>query len=246
MLKALLIALLAAPAALAAEPAMLPLSPQGTAGPACTADGRWCVLLGEAEGDGPPLPVLRQGRPRGSAPARADDGFSVWPSLLPLGDGGFLAGVEASSSTGYSGGGGSATQLMLFLLSPQGVPGARPLLSLPVAGSLMIRACFSEQDMRRRRGACHDEYRFSARLTLAPGGGGDARPTLLYSTKASAFPRGVSRAGDSTDMAPLKQADLVFRRDARCSVTRRLVFDAAAGEYRPDRPLPDCSDYTVP
>jgi len=25
-----------------------------------------------------------------------------------------------------------------------------------------------------------------------------------------------------------------------------MVFSAAAGEYRPDRPLPDCSDYTVP
>lgn len=249
MLRILLIALLAAPGAMAAEaPAaerLLTLAPRGAdPGTQCTADATWCVQLGEPAGDSSPPPVLRPGSQARAARA-PDDTFAIWPALVTLRDGGFLAGVEVRSSTGYSGGGGSATELQLFHLSPRGEADAKPVLTVPIAGSLMIRACFSERDMRRRRGACHDEYGFSATLTLAPGGTA-ARPGLVYATKAWAYPRGASRMQDSNEMPPLRQADLVRRRDTTCSFTRRMVFSAAAGEYRPDRPLPDCSDYTVP
>ena len=71
-------------------------------------------------------------------------------------------------------------------------------------------------------------------------------PVLDYVATATAYPRGVSRSEDSLEKPPLKPADLVAARDPKCSFIRRFTFDAAAGEYRPDSELPDCSDYTVP
>ncbi|MBP0493831.1 hypothetical protein [Roseomonas indoligenes] len=233
-------------------PLVSPPAPNGAAPTqACTADRRWCVLLTEPDEGGAVRPLVRAGNAARTAPpppaedSSSEETFGVWPALLPLKDGGFLAGVEVRTGTSYSGGGGSATELRLFHLSANGTAGTEPVLTAPLGASLMIRACFSESDMRRRRGACHDEYGFSGRIALAPGAAAE-RPALTYRTEAWAFPRGVSRSGDSTTMRPLGRGDLVRQRDARCSFTRRFRFDAAAGAYRPEAPLPDCSDYTVP
>ena len=233
----------------------LPLISRGTeAREHCTTDGRWCVGLTEPDERGAVRPVLRASGASGAAPGQpsgepaeepsSDTWDTVWPVLLALRDGSFLAGVEARTRTSYSGGGGSAAALRLFHLSPDGTAGAGPILEAPLAASLMIRSCFSEADMRKRRGACHDEYGFSARIEPAPGTVA-GRPDLTYTTEAWAFPRGVSRSADSTQRA-LRPGDLVRQRDAACSVRRRFRFDAATGAYRPDRPLPDCSDYTIP
>src|SRR3546814_5831390 len=74
----------------------------------------------------------------------------------------------------YSGGGGSASQL--HLLELDGAPAAPALggevLVVPWEASLMIRACFSEEDMKDRLEACHDEYDFGATLAVASMGGG--------------------------------------------------------------------------
>ncbi|MFT8243348.1 hypothetical protein [Roseomonas sp. BN140053] len=231
---------------------LVSLVPRGAGGSeACTRDRRWCVVLTQPEEGGAVRPALRArgaAAPAPQPPAEDPDGGesqAVWPNLFVLGDCSFLAGVETRSSTGYSGGGGSATGLRLFRVAAGGTAAAVPVLEVPLAASLTIRACFGERDMRRRRGACHDEYGFSASLGLVPGSAA-GEPVLRYATEAWNFPRGVSRAGDSTAMRPLQQADLVRQRDARCSITRQFRFDAAAGAFRPDRPLPDCSDYTVP
>ena len=56
----------------------------------------------------------------------------------------------------------------------------------------------------------------------------------------------MSRSKDSLENPPLTAADLVAARDPTCSFERRFTFDAATGVYQPDRPLPDCTDYTVP
>jgi hypothetical protein len=56
----------------------------------------------------------------------------------------------------------------------------------------------------------------------------------------------VSRSEDSLEQSPLTEADLVVTRDPKCSFERRFVFDPASALYRPDAPLPDCSDYTAP
>lgn len=216
---------------------------------ACTADGAWCVGLVQEtrEGEVVVAPVVRAA---GDAAAGAEieagevETYQPWTGLVRLADGGFLAGVEAGASSMYSGGGGQASELRLYRLDAAGEAGDAPVLTVPIRGSLMIRACFSEADMKQRAGACHDEYGFDA--TLKTAGGSDALPMLDYETVATAFPRGASRSEDSLEDAPLTQADLVAERDPKCSYQRRFVFDAAVGVYQPDRPLPDCSDYTVP
>ncbi|WP_404336503.1 hypothetical protein AB2M62_19475 [Sphingomonas sp. MMS12-HWE2-04] len=249
------LAALLSPAALAAqnaagdrEVALVPRNADQAA--LCTADRRWCVELVPAEGDGPPVPLVRAGdaaTPADAPPSDSseDETYAVWPRLILLKDGGFLAGVETRTSTSYSGGGGSATALGLFRVAADGQPGGKPVLEVPLRASLMIRACFDEKDMKQRRGACHDEYRFSGTLTLA-GEAAGGLPGLAYVAEAEAYPRGVSRSADSTTMARLKQSDLVYARDPACSFSRHFRFDAAAGVFRPDTALPDCSDYTVP
>ncbi|MFN6982249.1 MAG: hypothetical protein ACK4NU_10025 [Brevundimonas sp.] len=215
---------------------------------ACTADGAWCVSLVEAvwEGEVVVAPVVRAAGDPAAAEIEAGEveTYQPWTGLVRLADGGFLAGVEAGARSMYSGGGGQASELRLYRLTAAGAAGAAPVLTVPIRGTLMIRACFSEADMKQRADACHDEYSFDA--TLKTAGGSDALPMLDYETVATAFPRGVSRSEDSLEKAPLTKADLVAERDPKCSYQRRFVFDAAAGVYQPDRPLPDCSDYTIP
>lgn len=217
----------------------------------CTSDRRWCVMLAPPDESGVVRPMVGAGGAVGATPRApaeepsSDESHAVWPSLFILQDGSFLAGVEVRASTSYSGGGGSATELRVFRVPSNGTVSAEPVLRVPLEGSLMIRACFSERDMRRRRGACHDEYKFSSRIGLAPGTAAGL-PILTYATEAWAFPRGVSRSGDSTQMRALRQSDLVRQRDGTCSFARRFRFDLAGGAYRPDMPLPECSDYTVP
>lgn len=215
---------------------------------ACTADGAWCVSLVQEmrEGEVVVTPVVRAAGEAagGEIEAGEVETYQPWTGLVRLADGGFLAGVEAGASSMYSGGGGQASELRLYRLDAAGEAGDAPVLTVPIRGSLMIRACFGEADMKQRAGACHDEYGFDA--TLKTAGGSDALPMLDYETVATAFPRGVSRSEDSLEDAPLTEADLVAERDPKCSYQRRFVFDAAAGVYQPDRPLPDCSDYTVP
>lgn len=163
---------------------------------------------------------------------------------------GLLIGLLVGERVMYSGGGGGAQRLHLHELT-QG-PG-RPfvdqgeVLSLPWQASLMIRACFAETDGERRRGACHDEYDFRAELALAPQERSRYdRPTLRYTTEATAYPRTARRREDSSADRPLRAADLAHWRDPDCSYTRTLAFNPATERYEMDRPAPDCSDYTVP
>lgn len=216
---------------------------------ACTADQSLCVgLVYETRGGEPFFsPVVRTPDALPTPPENASgevETYQPWVGLMRLAHGGYLAGVEMGSSSMYSGGGGQATELRLYRLDAKGDAGAAPVLTVPIRGSLIIRACFSEEDMEQRAGACHDEYSFDAVLT-ASGEAGDM-PVFDYVTTATAYPRGASRSEDSLEKPPLKPADLVTVRDPKCSYSRRFTFDAAAGEYRPDSKLPDCSDYTMP
>lgn len=222
----------------------------GADGTRCTAERRWCVSLEAGEADGQTVrPVVRTGSADAALALPTDpmasETHAPWPYLLPLADGGFLAGVETEIRTAYSGGGGSARELRLFRVGADGRALAEPLLTVPVHASLLIRACFSEDDQKKRRGACHDEYDFSGTITPAPERAAGL-PVLLYDTEATAFPAPVSRASDSTTARPLRKADLVRRRDPHCSVTRRFTFDPQRGTYTPDSPLPECTEYTVP
>lgn len=219
---------------------------------ACTSDGRWCVALLEVgQGDETVVrPVVRAGGSDLSGSTGAvsygQESYQPWNGLMPLPDGGFLAGVDVGASAMYSGGGGQASTMELYRLDAAGDAMGGPVLTVPVLSSLLIRACFGEKDMEQRAGACHDEYSFEGKLTAAPNAGSGVMPTLVYATTATAFPRGVSRSKDSLENPPLTAADLVAARDPTCSFARRFTFDAATGVYQPDRPLPDCTDYTVP
>lgn len=229
-----------------AKTTVLALFPGSSPEQACSAEGAWCVYLTAPDDEGLRRPLLRPAADADQAPADPTDAgetFAVWPKLIALGDGGFLAGVETRLSTSYSGGGGSATQLRLFRVSKD-QPASDPVLVLPIQGSLLIRACFSEADLEKRGEACHDEYGFTGKLEIEPGGA--ALPAIAYATTAWAFPRGASRSEDSTTRGALASADLVRAPDERCSFRRRFVFDSRTRTYQPDRPLPDCSDYTVP
>jgi len=174
--------------------------------------------------------------------ADEDSSYLVWPKLIRF-DGGVLAGVETQVSTMYSGGGASSTTLHLIAF----LPGQPPfeVLSIPQRANVMIRACFSERDMRKRAGACHDEYSFFASLALT-GASAEGMPVLRYRSKATSFPGPVSRSKDSLAGRPLRKRDIVTVTDRQCSYERLYRLAPEARGYVPDTPPPDCSDYTEP
>lgn len=222
----------------------------------CVPDRSLCLEIPVTE-DGAGAAELRVTSPASDAPTSiALPGFDdagaqeLWPNLIAAkgGDGAprFLVDILGRQNAMYSGGGGSAARLHLFELGS--APGSTGLgeevLNIVWDGSLMIRACFSEQDMKDRLEACHDEYDFAATLTAAPADGG-WWPALTYRAAATTFPR-TSRRSEDNSAVRLKRADLVRAPDPRCSYDRVLHYNPATSRYEMDRPAPDCSDYTTP
>ena len=217
---------------------------------ACTADAHRCVSLewGEA---GPVLRLTDADRAEGHGPERAriplplpaegeEGSLVLWPALIVEAGGAVVAGVERIRSTGYSGGGASHSRLLLYRFSPHG---AGPLgLELPYSGSASIRACFDEDDVRARAGACADRYELESEVTLDPAVD-EGRPTLVLTARARTFPGRRSRSEDSLAGPPLQSSDLVWVEDPTCSYRRTFAFDEADGSYAADRPLPECADY---
>lgn len=213
----------------------------------CTPDRDWC---GELVRDGDSWLLELAGRSgerriRFEPPDReiGDPIFALWPNIVREADGAVMVGLLASRRTGYSGGGALATRLILVRVEP-GAPQAAAVLTVPVEGSAMVRACFSEEDMRLRREACHDDYQFSGTLALAPDGGG-AHPPFLLATRARTYPGEVTRWEDSAERPPLRRGDLVWAEHPGCSYRRTFAFDSAAGRYVADAPLPDCGQFLV-
>jgi hypothetical protein len=218
----------------------------------CTADGSLCAEILADDGE----LVLHVHAPKGGMDLRYDlsesgkeggDGdFALWPRIIRLaGKGnGALVGVTWNIRTMYSGGGGSASELRLVHVRP-GTADPKTVLSIPVDGSIMIRACFSEEDMRQRAEACHDEYDFRGALALdrAVAAG---PPRLIYTARATSFPGHVSRSEDSLSAPPLHKKDLIWVTDSRCTYRRMFRWHPSSRSYQPDSPLPDCSDYTTP
>ncbi|HZX76975.1 hypothetical protein [Lysobacter sp.] len=232
----------------------------------CTADRKWCAAIDIDEAGGATLKLYDGSQPEGARPILHPIGneegasHTVWPWIVrlaaadlpsnpPYGPGGagegLILGIEKHVSTGYSGGGASATTLSLLLATPDFAGGLRfePVLDVPVGGSALIRACFSEEDITQRAGACHDEYTFQGRLTLEAGLG---MPRFRYATQATSFPGNVSRYEDSLANVPLTERDLVRAVDRECSYRRLLRFNPATCRYEFDRPAPDCSAFTEP
>lgn len=180
--------------------------------------------------------------------------LSLWPKLVPierLGESGarlppeYLVGVIAEERAMYSGGGGSGGRLHLLQLGmgPHAT-GLREVFDVVWDSSLLIRACFSEQDMKDRLGACHDEYSFKATVAGAPNDGGEL-PALTYRSFATAYPQTSRRTEDNSGYK-LKKSDLAQWSDPECSYTRTLHYNPATSRYEMDRAAPDCSVYTTP
>ncbi|MBD3819767.1 MAG: hypothetical protein IE912_12885 [Brevundimonas diminuta] len=247
LLAALLASVSPEPAFEALEP--LPASAQGEAIPACTVDRRWCALIETDETQERQVLRVYDGLPGGRAPVAShliesenSEGFWRPSAILRRAESDdVILGADMELQAMYSGGGGMSSYRTLVRFTPGAAP--QEMLTVPMSGSLMIRACFGEEDMKQRAGACHDEYEFAAELKAE----GDAfPPRLTYASTATTFPGRVSRNEDSLAKPPLKPKDLVKVVDAKCSVHRVFTFDPAANAYVPDAPLPDCGDYTVP
>lgn len=247
LLAALLASASPQPAFEALEP--IPASAQGEAIPACTVDRRWCALIETDETQERQVLRLYDGLPGGRAPVAShliesenSEGFWRPSAILRRAESDdVILGADMELQAMYSGGGGMSSYRTLVRFTPGAAP--QEILTVPMSGSLMIRACFGEEDMKQRAGACHDEYEFAAELKAE----GDAfPPRLTYASTATTFPGRVSRNEDSLAKPPLKPKDLVKAVDAECSVRRVFTFDPATNAYVPDAPLPDCGDYTVP
>lgn len=236
----------------------------------CTRDGNWCVRVQPVAEEGKRPTVLEvlekvpgQGKPhsyhvRIDVPQESE--LKLWPWIVRLAPGvgadedvidpqprarqNVLVGATVTFSMMYSGGGADASTLQLARVRhlQDGIQVDDDVLTVPWVGNAMIRACFSEQDIRQRAGACHDEYGFSAKLGLDPAVQG--MPVLRYQTVATRFPAGASRFEDSLAKGPLKAKDLRTEQDPACSYSR--LFRFSEGRFHPDQPLPDCAGYTEP
>jgi hypothetical protein len=254
----------AQPTAVKNDPLLIDLV-AGEDGQHCLADRQICFALPAASDSGElPADLMI------SFPASGDPGseplplpalsgeaqeLRLWPHLIgvPRGDRGgpdqgleYMVGIIAEQRAMYSGGGGSGQRLHLlrFGMAPHAVGFGGEVLDVPWDSSLMIRACFSEQDMKDRLEACHDEYDYKASLSAAADDGGEL-PALTYRSVATAYPR-TSRRSEDNSAKPLKKGDLTHWQDDICSYERLLRFNPATARYEMDRPVPDCSDYTTP
>ena len=217
-------------------------SQSGCEGQACATDVAGGSDLSLKLSGGQRDPAYTLYRLTGLSSADENSSLQLWPKLIRF-EGGILAGVETEVSTMYSGGGASSITLHLIAF----LPGQPPfkVLSIPQSANVMIRACFSERDMKQRAGTCHDEYSFDASLDLTEASAA-GMPVLRYRSKATSFPGPVSRSKDSLAGRPLRKRDIVTVTDPQCSYQRLYRFVPEARGYVPDTPTPDCSDYTVP
>jgi hypothetical protein len=187
----------------------------------------------------------------------------LWPNIIRVKTGEkesskeiILFGVVEGLSTMYSGGGAQSEILTLYRLprhslTKKPLDNAQlpftPVLSFPLSGHVMIRACFSEKDMKLRRNICHDFYDFDANLTLGPKVSPNGYPELMLKAEATAQPGLSRRSEDNTSgMKRLTKAEAKEAVDEDCTFTRIARFDEKTQAYVFDTPLPDCSDYTVP
>lgn len=191
---------------------------------------------------GRPDPVNMPFRLTGLPSAGDESTIQLWPQLIRF-EGGILAGLQTQAHAMYSGGGADSTTLHLIAF----LPGQPPfeVLSVPQSANAMIRACFSERDIKQRVEACHDVYSFDASLALT-GKNVAEMPELRYYSEATSFPGRVSRSKDSLAGRPLRKRDLVTVTDTKCSYQRFYRFAAEVRRYVPNAPPPDCSNYTVP
>lgn len=220
---------------------------------ACTEDRVWCVQRAA----GPTGFAVYYGAGAREkiatipAPEASDDAqIALWPSLVRFSRSGSardaLIGLVRTQSTGYAGGGASASFLTLYDVHARSRAAPRALLDAPLTGDVSLRACFDDEDRAHRLGACTDEYTYRGTLGL-DGERTSAPPRLIYEGRAETFPGPATRhrEDDSTTQAPLTRGDIRAVTDETCTF-RRVLTRAASGVYEWDAPRPACTDYLEP
>lgn len=207
----------------------------------CTGDGVWCAV-----NDGAGVTVTKGGAVVGTvAVPESEEGheWDSWPAIVRVGrdDDTILIGITQTVRQMYSGGGGEATQLVLYSVH---AGAANEVVRMPFLASADVRACFTPDDERQRAGACHDQYTFVTRVSLDESVTAGP-PRIVLETAAGSYPGRVTRNADSLEAVPLTEADLVWAHDETCSY-RRTYSQGADGLYTPDQPLPACTDYLEP
>jgi hypothetical protein len=182
----------------------------------CTGDGVWCTIS-----DGAGVTVMKGGASVGTIPVAEPwhgDAWESWPVIVRVGrnDESALVGIVHTDNEPYSGGGGAASQLVLYSVSGGA---ANEVVRMPFSASSMVRACFDENDQAQRADACHDEYKFVTRISLDEGVT-EGAPRIMLETAAGSFPGLVTRNSDSNERPALTQADLVWAQSEACSYRR--------------------------
>jgi len=202
----------------------------------CAAEPAWCVATVDATAT-----FEREGAMH-ALPALEADELMPWEGAITEAGGAVIFGIVQTRHAMYSGGGASAQSLTLYRAAPGEAPVEVATLSL--RGSVDIRACFNEADVRARRDACADQYDFATTITLDAANPAPA-PRIVLETHAQTYPGRRSRNEDSAEAPALREADLTHWRDPTCSY-RRTFTRGDDGRYAPNEPLPACSDYLEP
>ncbi len=207
----------------------------------CSSDGAWCIAVAPTTvtvtHDGQETQLMELDTAAANPP-------TVWPIIIREGrdDQSVQLGLAWQQNQMYSGGGGQATRVTLYRIT-QGSALIPEVLTWPISAGKMIRACFSEEDQRRRRDACHDEYAFAGQLSLDTENA-SGPPRLVLTTLATTFPGDLTITEDSAERPPLQASDVTTVRDEDCSYRSGLSFNGEGYAY--ETAPPTCSDYLEP
>lgn len=224
----------------------------------CTDSKSWCLTFKEksdAGADGPTIIVEHRGQFAKAPPLPAEyvafgSSINFWDSPVEYqtsaGKPGLIFGTISYQSEGYSGGGAQSSSMMLYAAEKRADGKLHiDLLEdpIPYAQSALIRACFSENDMKLRRDMCHDDY--TQDVTIKPTGNViNGLPELLYISKASISPGFARRDQDNSDADLLKtlvDKDFEPRIDDRCTYTTNMYVHKDRDRYVLD--FKDCSEF---
>lgn len=228
-----------------------------TDGKSCTDNKSWCITLdknSEPESDGPTITVEKSGQyakaPSLHSEFLAFGSINLWDSPVEYrtasGMPGLVFGAVSYHSQGYSGGGAGSSSMLLYVAEIQS--GGKLKVDLlddpiPYEQSALIRACFSEEDMKLRRNVCHDEY--DQDVSIKPTGAmRNGLPELLYISNATVSPGFARRDQDNSDdklLKTLAAKDFETRVDDRCTYTRKMYVHEDRDRYVLD--FKDCSDF---
>jgi hypothetical protein len=174
--------------------------------------------------------------PRAQVPG---DTFTVGSVLYRGADGSVMASVVWSERHAIPGGEWGTTRMVFARVTQDN---SAIVLDMPYSMTAAIRACFEEADKRRRQDECTDIYHLFNHLELDTDNVSPT-PAFKIDTYAWTWPGRHTRGEDPRKGPPLRAEDLKYWQDPACTYTRRYRFDAAAGRYLPDAPLPKCAEY---